>query len=845
MDNGLQPILTTSDASIESSFLTLPGAEAIVNNNNNNNSNDSGTTMAELPQAAHLMVDRLLVTTPSWESVNQDLRWFFLLHTYTFACLFFVLSFYTFFSLLNLRSLISTPRHMSTINIFLCLLGASRSTCLFIDSYNLKEIMPRVIGAIAWDLGFPFITSAFCLIQLAFFQLTRLKFGLELFQRETYLSLVIIFHFSCVIISDVTLALNMSYVGKYMVQAVFLVWGLILYLSFLYAGYKVKSLLKTLPSNLLARDTLGSNQKGIMQLAMLAPYNNLATSVAAALVPTLLGPAKMRAALESEAAAPAATAAAATTTTTTTAATTSRTGPDANNPSLTSTQRGSGGGSGGAGGSYKSAARIQMEHERISKILSTSPGDDRQRDLQQHYHQHQQQSSSSSTVPEVYVRPPTPTPSIANLPIITVSSPSRRSSLVSRRGSDVSARTSRRASECSVRFVSEEDEIEEEKDASVSPSLDKPVEGILRRNSDCSSISAGGYSSRDARRGSDVSHGGEKCRPQFATKLRRNSDFGNRVPKRVQDQDQSKLSRILDVSPGISGQLLLLTGSRRNSDLNGLPAPRAVESRRNSDVSYRSSERRASDIGQISTRPSSRRASDFSMRQMQQIESDNEQTEADLGGCDSGEKVALVNDQGGGGGGGSDESNSNNKSRKKNLSWKCDKLKEEQEVITAETSLLTDVQQKAGLGSSGGDFTLHSILNHIAYVNRTKSGMPLHISEASTAAARRAQIKRVLNVTYTTAILGIILCLADIARIFGPYGLWADVATQDSKPAPSQLPRPWPWIIYQTVCRLTELIMGCAMASITKQPSASPRHGYLGNYPNYNLRMKQRDNLYI
>jgi len=33
---------------------------------------------------------------------------------------------------------------------------------------------------------------------------------------------------------------------------------------------------------------------GIMQLAMLAPYSNLATSVAAALVPTLLGPAKMK-----------------------------------------------------------------------------------------------------------------------------------------------------------------------------------------------------------------------------------------------------------------------------------------------------------------------------------------------------------------------------------------------------------------------------------------------------------------------------------------------------------------------------------------------------------------------
>lgn len=37
-----------------------------------------------------------------------------------------------------------------------------------------------------------------------------------------------------------------------------------------------------------------------MQLAMLAPYSNLATSVAAALVPTLLGPARMKGPEESE-----------------------------------------------------------------------------------------------------------------------------------------------------------------------------------------------------------------------------------------------------------------------------------------------------------------------------------------------------------------------------------------------------------------------------------------------------------------------------------------------------------------------------------------------------------------
>ena len=99
-----------------------------------------------------------------------------------------------------------------------------------------------------------------------FFCTDQLKFGLERFQKETYLSLVIIFHFTCVIISDITLAFQVSYIGKYLgkyiVQMVFLLWGLILFSIFLYAGYKVKILLKTLPSNLLARDTMGANQKG-------------------------------------------------------------------------------------------------------------------------------------------------------------------------------------------------------------------------------------------------------------------------------------------------------------------------------------------------------------------------------------------------------------------------------------------------------------------------------------------------------------------------------------------------------------------------------------------------------
>ncbi|KAK0088038.1 hypothetical protein PV326_004965, partial [Microctonus aethiopoides] len=84
-------------------------------------------------------LNKLLVTAPTWVAVNQDLRWIFPLHSYGFGCLFFVLSFYTFFSILNLRSLITSRPFMTSINIFLCLLGISRSGCLFIDPYNLQE----------------------------------------------------------------------------------------------------------------------------------------------------------------------------------------------------------------------------------------------------------------------------------------------------------------------------------------------------------------------------------------------------------------------------------------------------------------------------------------------------------------------------------------------------------------------------------------------------------------------------------------------------------------------------------------------------------------------------------
>ncbi|XP_046146064.1 uncharacterized protein LOC114875792 isoform X1 [Osmia bicornis bicornis] len=741
--------------------------------------------------SASSILDKLLITTPSLVSINQELKWIFLLHTYGFACLFFVLAFYTFLSILHLRSLISSRPFMTTINMFLCILGASRATCLFIDPYNLKDIMPKIIGSVIWDIGFPCVTSAFSLIQLAFLQLTQLKFGPEKLQKESCLSLVITAHFVFVIASDIALTSHNCNMVKYVVQTLFLIWSILLYLIFLYAGYKIIHLLQTVPSSMLMRDNSNIHHKGIMQLAMLAPYNNLASSVAAALVPTLLN-SKVKDVEEAEPA------------------------TFTNDSNKTSTD-----------GLIKVTKK-----EQIQRDFNKSPCKSTSQD---------EKVVPVSTVPEVYVRPPTPTPSTINEPIITVTSPSRRSSVASRRSSDAS-KSSRRNSECSVRFINEEDGFATSgyrRNSDFSPKHSPEInrrrspDRMSRRYSE--NVTPIG-SVRDLRRCSDFSH--EKNRSsQFAAKLKRNSDFGNRTPRRMlPTNEHSKLPKVMDLSP---------SGSRRNSDISGFTS--RIELRRNSDISFRDN----SKLGQMKLLDLNRRSSDISIRTLSRSPTHGrsivpekmeiqEKSESDSDQPDCSEKAALMTEKN------KDKDNDDGKSRKKNLSWKNEKEKEKEDIedITVETNLLSETTKPEGKIASS-DFTLHSILNHIAYVNRTKSDTPLHILEANTAAIRRSQIRKVLNITCATAILGIILCITDVARIFGPYGLLAESVTYGTRAIITQYPRPWPWFMYQTVCRGIELIMGWAMASITKQPSVHPRHQYLSGYPNCNIHVKRGNNPYL
>uniref|UniRef100_T1HV60 Proline-rich transmembrane protein 3/4 domain-containing protein n=1 Tax=Rhodnius prolixus TaxID=13249 RepID=T1HV60_RHOPR len=179
---------------------------------------------------------------------------------------------------------------MSTINVFLCILGSSRAICLFIDAYALRDVMPSLMGGVLWDVAVPSLLSVLALLQLAVLRVSQLSGRPRFLLTSSAISIAITIHFTSVLAVDLSLALHSNMLTvKYIIETVFHVWGLFLCITFLYTAHRAREVLRNMPSAVLERD-IDVQYKGIMQLTMLAPYNNLATSVAAALVPTLLAP---------------------------------------------------------------------------------------------------------------------------------------------------------------------------------------------------------------------------------------------------------------------------------------------------------------------------------------------------------------------------------------------------------------------------------------------------------------------------------------------------------------------------------------------------------------------------
>ncbi|VVC44909.1 Hypothetical protein CINCED_3A013915 [Cinara cedri] len=228
---------------------------------------------------------------PTWDKVCVDqLVWSFNIHSYGFACLFFILSFYAVFSILNIRSQTTTQKpYMTAINVLLLATGICRAFVLFVDPYNTRRNIPSVVTHLTWDLGLCSLVTALSLLLLAYLQLTQLQAGPSNMRRKSVVVTATVLTVGVLVPADIVAAVdNKLWVLGNAVRILLHIWGIWICSFFIYLGIKVMTLVKRMPKSVL--QNFDSRHKGIMQLGILAPYNNLATSMAAALVPALLVP---------------------------------------------------------------------------------------------------------------------------------------------------------------------------------------------------------------------------------------------------------------------------------------------------------------------------------------------------------------------------------------------------------------------------------------------------------------------------------------------------------------------------------------------------------------------------
>lgn len=172
---------------------------------------------------------------PNWEEAKAVFKWGWELHWISFVVLFLGLALYSTIKLIEtskrrrLREKVS--RNVSyAVHSLVIVLGVTRALALVLFPYeittnvnNADIVIPLYVHRIIFGLGFPCFMAAFALIQITFtasVKTTPLTYSK--LRNIRFLVLVIVGHFSVVIIADIVTALVASTSALYMVCTAYL-----------------------------------------------------------------------------------------------------------------------------------------------------------------------------------------------------------------------------------------------------------------------------------------------------------------------------------------------------------------------------------------------------------------------------------------------------------------------------------------------------------------------------------------------------------------------------------------------------------------------------------------------
>lgn len=131
--------------------------------------------------------------------------------------------------------------YVIAINALLLVLGATRAVYMFLDPYESHQKLRIWQAQLLFNISFPCLTSAFSLILYVFLSVAKLQLVSKNLQNVRFFIVVITIHFSLVICATILSIFEPSIATIVFVfcHLFFIVWGLVLSVSFIYGGLNI------------------------------------------------------------------------------------------------------------------------------------------------------------------------------------------------------------------------------------------------------------------------------------------------------------------------------------------------------------------------------------------------------------------------------------------------------------------------------------------------------------------------------------------------------------------------------------------------------------------------------
>ncbi|KAI8511312.1 hypothetical protein Bbelb_104120 [Branchiostoma belcheri] len=227
---------------------------------------------------------------PKWDEAKDTWRFWWFVHIYTIGGLFALLALYSLVSMVRLtRKHLLSMGYFLALNFLMLLMGASRAVYMFVDAYNSLKLLHPALSYFLFSVGFPCMTSAFCLLYLALLQTTKMQAMSPKVYQTCVMVSIIVLHFGLSVATDLIIGfLGTAKILMLVCQGVFAIWGIILAFSYFFIFRRLYRSARHRMKELQRMSLSKSKLPGINPIKK-KPKTRLGTAVKVTLVTAILG----------------------------------------------------------------------------------------------------------------------------------------------------------------------------------------------------------------------------------------------------------------------------------------------------------------------------------------------------------------------------------------------------------------------------------------------------------------------------------------------------------------------------------------------------------------------------